>query len=236
MTFTPSFPKNLAEGVARPESAQHQDAPQQPTVAQLLAHMSQAERQKLIASVFADDIKALIKKETDLGYKQGYEAGLEDAEKTVDQQLKEQKALLTEQQHTLSQLIDNWDLTEIMVDSIPISQMYSWAVKACYQVLLCELQEPQLLTRQLTTLMKETVAEQDIIVEVHSAQAEMMKAAVLLHPTIRQVVSNDTLNAGEIRLRLGHGEILSSLPTRIAQLQQLILEQVNRWTSLKGTD
>jgi hypothetical protein len=234
MNLTPSFPRAVATEQVSETLVSNDVMPVVSVSAEKVAEesllqLSPEERKRLIAHVFADDVKALVHQETQAGRAEGFALGQADAGEKIDKETAELKQQLAEQLEIVTGFIDRFDVDSLTLQETSFEQMYGWAVKACYQVLLCELTDPTILTRQLQTLIKETVAERELILEVHSSQVSVLKPALVLHPNISKVVANEQLKVGEFRLRLGRGEILSSLPSRLDQFHQLILVQLQRW-------
>lgn len=234
MSLTPSFPRAASnEHAAEPALVTEVLTPEPVSAEQLaeesLLQLSSDERKRLIARVFADDVKALVHQETQAGRAEGFAKGQADASEQIATETAELQQQLAEQLAVVTGFIDSFDVDALTLQETSFEQMYGWAVKACYQVLLCELKDPSILTRQLQTLIKETVAERELVLEVHSSQVSVLKPALVLHPNISKVVANDQLQVGEFRLRLGRGEILSSLPTRVEQFHQLVLAQLHQW-------
>jgi len=234
MNLTPSFPRALtteqpAEPVLASEVTSVVAVSAEEIAEDSLMQLTPDERKRLIARVFADDVKALVHQETQAGRAEGFAKGQAEASEKLATETAELQQQLAEQLQIVTGFIDRFDVEALTLQETSFEQMYGWAVKACYQVLLCELKDPSILTRQLQTLIKETVAERELVLEVHSSQVSVLKPALVLHPNISKVVANDQLQVGEFRLRLGRGEILSSLPTRVEQFHQLILAQLQHW-------
>lgn len=234
MMHTPSFPQpqhQISEETSDPaELMQQVRSSHEQLAEQHLMQLSVEQRKRLLSKVFAEDLKTLVHQQTESGHSKGLAAGQAAAET----QVRERIADLQQQQRDMKELMERLDISKLTLHESTMEQLYSWAVKACYQVLLYELQEPALLTRQLQTLIKETIAERELILEVSPAQCDLLRPTLLQHPNIGKILPCEALKSWEFRIRLGRGEILSSLPDRLEQLHQLVMQQIHQLSAVTG--
>lgn len=225
MSAIPSFPLPKVAQTMSPEPlAQQADAIS--LADQLLAlagQLSKEQRKRVLAQVFADDLKILVTQETEAAQKAGFAKGSEQASAQQEQVLAELKAELERQKAALADMITNFKPAELQLPDNLLPAMMNWQVEAVFRVLGHEARDKQFLLENLQQVVAETVLLQGVDLQCHPDDSAYLAEPVKAHPHINNIIPNPTLQPGDIRVVFGDSQITSSLAVRLQQLSSQLL-------------
>lgn len=225
MAAIPSFPAPQVEKTLKPAplSPQTDVISVEEQILAFAAQLGQDQRKRVLAQVFADDLKLLVTQETDAAQKLGLIKGTEQAALQQEQAIANLKAEQELQKTALADLIANFKPAELQLPANILPAMMTWQVEAVFRVLGHEARDKQFLLENLQKVVAETVLLKGVDLHCHPDDFEYLKEPVKVHPHINHVITNANLQPGDIRLVFGDSQITSSLAQRLQQLSSQIL-------------
>ncbi|MCF6436991.1 FliH/SctL family protein [Pseudoalteromonas sp. MMG022] len=197
-----------------------------------LMEMGAEQRQQLLAGLFQSDIEVIVKKESERGYKQGFELGKKDAQSETDAHLEKMAEAFNEQQLQLEALLKNLKALTPEVQ-LKDEEVYESVTLAVFKLLAERLERGEYLQSVLDRAVEETLVCKDVVlclssedylfVQSHmSNYSESMKDKIAIQEDAR-------LSIGDTRLELANGCIESSFSEKL-QVWCKNLMQLHRGT------
>jgi flagellar biosynthesis/type III secretory pathway protein FliH len=226
MSAIQSFPlPTVAEtsvAVAKPQIHDVVSASDQ--VLALAEQLDKEQRKRILAQVFADDLKLLVTQETDNAHKLGLAEGVKQAKAQSEQVTECLKAELVEQKSQLAELIANLKPTDLQLPVDVMPSLVNWQAEAVFRVLGHEVRDKQFLLANLKQVVAETALLQGIELHCHPVDVVYLTEPVRAHRHLNKVVANPALLPGDIRMVCGDSYVTTSLAARLQQLSAQLLD------------